>query len=235
MILHLNQHPTLLLSPQRPKEFGRQMIEIPANAIYEVVKSPKAICSTNAILRKDRSSSTKKCLLIDRDGTLIEHIPYLNHFSKVKFVPEIVQIVICANSNSIPVYIVSNQAGVAHGLFSESDLMTLNLQILNFLLVTHKAFVDGVLCCVSHPKPKGPAKGIVCNCRKPKPGLLLAAISECGSSPSLAGMLGDVESDIAAGLSAGLKYTWNVSKISRSRVLTEVKNWMSEGLVEPCS
>ena len=132
-----------------------------------------------------------------------------------------------ANRDFIPVFIVSNQAGVAHGYFTELDLMNLNLKILDFLGQKYDVYVDGVLCCISHPRPRIASNVNVCTCRKPEPGLLLAAIREAGVVRARTGILGDSDIDISAGMNAGLGYTWKMASTNRAQVRDSILNWMS--------
>lgn len=194
---------------------------------YDLKEQPSGICSSHIILRSERNTMNSKCLLIDRDGTLIEHIPYLIKFEKVFFIAEVVEVIRRANKELIPVFIVSNQAGVAHGYFTELDLMNLNLEILNALNRIHEVYVDGILCCTSHPAPKIVSNARVCSCRKPEPGLLLAAIGEAGVVREKTGILGDSDSDVSAGVNAKLGYTWKMSTTNRAQVKDSITNWMS--------
>ena len=196
-------------------------------AEYYLRTAPVTICSKQMIIRREKTISDSKCLLIDRDGTLVEHVPYLIDFEKVSFILEIIDVIRQANKDLIPVFIVSNQAGVAHGYFTEVELMNLNLNIVDALDQNHDVYVDGVLCCTSHPSPKIASNGNVCSCRKPGPGLLLAAIREAGVSNIKTGILGDSDIDISAGVNAGLGYTWKVSKSNRAQVRDSILNWMS--------
>jgi D,D-heptose 1,7-bisphosphate phosphatase len=196
---------------------------------YLLRDAPSSMCASKLILRSQKGPITSKCLLIDRDGTLVEHIPYLINPSDVVFIKEVIEMIRVANSKAIPVYIVTNQAGVNHGFFDEIQLAELNFEILNDLLDDHQVYVDGIFWCISHPTPKNKRKGQLCDCRKPHPGLLLEAMQEARIDSNVTGMVGDSESDISAAINAGLKYTWLVSKTNREQVKESVINWLSRG------
>ena len=197
--------------------------------LYECIEAPASLCSNLVIVNRTRSNSYRKCLLVDRDGTLIEYSPYLIDFLQVRLVSEIVEVIKFANEIQIPVYIVSNQAGVAHGYFTELELLSLNSQILRLMYQDYGAYVDGVFCCTSHPKPNNGGIGKLCKCRKPEPGLLNAAINQSEAQPLMAGLLGDTDSDVTAALNAGLKYTWLVTPTNRCQVKNSVMDWLSGG------
>jgi len=194
---------------------------------YYLRDAPVTICSKQIILINQKTISDTRCLLIDRDGTLVEHVPYLIDFEKVSFIPEVIEVLRQANRDFVPVYIVSNQAGVSHGYFTELDLVNLNLKILHALDQNYNVFVDGVLCCTSHPLPKVARNGNTCSCRKPEPGLLLAAIREAGVVRMRTGILGDSDIDVSAGVNAGLGYTWKMSTTNRAHVRDSILSWMS--------
>ena len=199
------------------------------NQTYQLWNAPSSMCASTLILRSRKESVGSKCLLIDRDGTLVEHIPYLIHPSDVVFIPEAIEVIRVANSKAIPVYVVTNQAGVNHGFFNEKQLSEMNFKILRALLDDHQVYVDGIFWCISHPNPKNERKGQLCDCRKPQPGLLLEAMQEAGLDSNFTGMLGDSESDISAAINAGLKYTWLVSETNREQVKESVINWLTRG------
>jgi D-glycero-D-manno-heptose 1,7-bisphosphate phosphatase len=194
---------------------------------YYLRDAPVTICSKQIILINQKTISNTRCLLIDRDGTLVEHVPYLIDFEKVSFIPEVIEVLRQANRDFVPVYIVSNQAGVSHGYFTELDLVNLNLKILHALDQNYNVFVDGVLCCTSHPLPKVASNANTCSCRKPEPGLLLAAILEAGVVRLRTGILGDSDIDVSAGVNAGLGYTWKMSTTNRAQVRDSILSWMS--------
>ena len=154
----------------------------------------------------------------------------MNDYSKVIFIQEILEIIKFANLKSIPIYIVTNQAGVAHGYFDEDSLINFSIGLLDSLYEMYGIYVDGLYYCKSHPEPKSGGIGKICKCRKPAPGLLSAAIIDSGGVQDKVGIVGDSDLDVAAGINAGLKYNWLVSETNRAAIQNEVLNWMSEGL-----
>jgi D-glycero-D-manno-heptose 1,7-bisphosphate phosphatase len=142
-------------------------------------------------------SRTEWGVLLDRDGTIIEEIGYISDPSKVKLLGDAASSIAGLNQKGIPVAVVSNQAGVARGLFTVEDIEKVN-QRLRELLASHGASLDGVYYCGHHPD-----YDIECDCRKPRPGLLVKAAAEMSIDLSRSFMVGDKLTDIQAGKAAG--------------------------------
>ena len=104
--------------------------------------------------------------------------------------------------------VVTNQAGVARGYYTEEDVKILH-QYMNQLLEKEGAEIDAFYYCPHHPhkgyKGEVPELKIECDCRKPKPGMLLKAADDYNIDLSQSYMIGDGENDIKAGLAAGCK------------------------------
>jgi len=95
--------------------------------------------------------------------------------------------------------VVTNQSGVARGMYAESDIHAVHAEIQRRLAADGVA-IDAFYYCVHHPKYTGE-----CACRKPQPGMLLAACRELGIDPSASFMVGDRPGDIGAGRAAGCR------------------------------
>jgi D-glycero-D-manno-heptose 1,7-bisphosphate phosphatase len=136
-------------------------------------------------------------VFVDRDGTVIEETGYLSDPDKVKVLHNASQALGRLNRMGVPVIVISNQSGVARGMFTVEDVERVN-QRMRDLLATEGAFVDAIYFCTHHPD-----YDIECDCRKPRPGLLIAASNELGISLSQSFMVGDKLIDIQAGKAAG--------------------------------
>ena len=97
---------------------------------------------------------------------------------------------------------VTNQAGVARGYFSEETLHAANRRMVGEL-EAGGARLDGLYVCMHHPREGQPPYRADCDCRKPRPGLLTRAAAELGLDLRASVMVGDKLSDVAAGQSAG--------------------------------
>jgi D-glycero-D-manno-heptose 1,7-bisphosphate phosphatase len=136
-------------------------------------------------------------VFVDRDGTVIEELGYLSDPDKVKLVPGAARSLSKLNQRGIPVVIISNQAGVARGMFTMEDLERVSERVMQ-LLVAGGAFVDAAYYCPHHPDFDRE-----CDCRKPGPGLLRKASLELGISLKQSFMIGDRLTDMQAGKAAG--------------------------------
>jgi len=148
-------------------------------------------------VRRKQLSREKWAVFLDRDGTIIEETGYISDPEKVTLLVNVASSIARLNRKRVPVVVISNQAGVARGLFSVEDIETVN-QKLRELLAVHGASLDAIYYCVHHPD-----YDVECDCRKPKPGLLLKAAEEHDIDLARSFMIGDKLTDIQAGRAAG--------------------------------
>jgi len=139
---------------------------------------------------------------MDRDGCLIEEVGYLNHPSRVRILPRSAAAVSRLNAAGIPALMATNQAGIARGYFSAETLAEINAEVVR-QLEREGARLDGLYVCTHHPTAGSPPYRQLCECRKPKPGLLHRAAGELGLDLSRSVMVGDKPSDVEAGQAAG--------------------------------
>ncbi len=134
-----------------------------------------------------------KAIFLDRDGTVIEEVNYLNSFEKLKIFPfSKTSIKILKNLN-FKIFLITNQSGVARGYFSEEFVIKINSYLCD------KLNIDDFFYCPHHPDEN-------CDCRKPKIGMILNAkkkYPEIELNKSY--IIGDKEIDVITGKNAGLK------------------------------
>lgn len=100
--------------------------------------------------------------------------------------------------------VVTNQPAVAKGQAEPADVEAVQAEVMG-RLAGQGVTVDTVRMCLHHPEGRpGHPLSVACACRKPAPGMLLSALAELGADPRSSWMVGDSDSDVAAGLSAGL-------------------------------
>ena len=101
--------------------------------------------------------------------------------------------------------IVSNQAAVARGLLTEGELAALHGAILDEIVASGGPRLDAVYYCPHHPEAVLPEYRVACQCRKPRPGMIVQAAAEHGLDLPASFLVGDRLSDIAAGAAAGCR------------------------------
>lgn len=144
----------------------------------------------------------KKAVFLDRDGTINEEREYLYKVEECRFLPGVKEAVKRLNSAGYLVIVVTNQSGIARGYYTESDLERLH-HYMTEEFTDSGARVDGWYYCPHHPE--FPAGEAACDCRKPLPGMLLAASGELGIDLSSSWMVGDKSADMEAGIAAGCR------------------------------
>lgn len=145
-----------------------------------------------------------KAVALDRDGTLIEHIPYLCHVKDVQILPTVIDALMLLKDHHIDLFIVTNQSGIGRGLFSELQYRQVE-SYLDRLFSSHGISIKKVYFCPYHPDHGVGDYKIDSNDRKPKPGMLLKLMSEFNFQPDDIIMIGDNAVDIKAGHNAGVR------------------------------
>jgi len=147
---------------------------------------------------------TRAAVFLDRDGVVIEEVNYLSSPSQVRLLDGAAEAIARLNRLAIPVVVVTNQAGVAHGHFPQSRIDEVHRH-LDALLAEHGARVDCYEYCPHHPAAAMADYRVACECRKPAPGMLLRAAAACGLDLGRSWLVGDKLSDLEAGLRAGCR------------------------------
>jgi D-glycero-D-manno-heptose 1,7-bisphosphate phosphatase len=148
----------------------------------------------------------KGLILLDRDGVICEEKHFLSKKEDFELIPRVGEAIKLLNENGYRVAVVTNQAGIARGMFSEGILKDIH-DLMENMLKEFGAWVDKIYYCPHHPKAGvNPEYTRVCECRKPQPGMLLQAKKDFGLEDlSESYMIGDRTGDIKAGNLAGCK------------------------------
>jgi len=146
----------------------------------------------------------RSAVFIDRDGTLTEEVGYVNHPRRLRVLPRSAEAIRRLNGVGIAAVVVTNQAGIARGYFSEEVLTAVNASLVS-QLKEEGAHLDGIYVCPHHPTEGEPPYRMVCDCRKPRPGLLLRAASELGLDLGRSTLVGDKPSDLVAAGAVGAR------------------------------
>ncbi len=143
-------------------------------------------------------------LFLDRDGVIIEEVNYLAEVGQVRLLDGAAEAIARVNRAGIPVVVVTNQAGVARGLFPEERVHEVHRHLLS-LLRSRGAEVDAFYHCPHHPTAGQGSYRRECACRKPRPGLLLRAAADLALELGRSVLVGDKVSDLEAGAAAGCR------------------------------
>lgn len=152
-------------------------------------------------------STGSRALFLDRDGVVNINHGYVHRAEDTDWVPGIFELCGAARAHGFALVVVTNQAGIARGLYSEAEFM-------DYTRWVHAEFARrgvpllATYYCPHHPDAGVGVYGIVCTCRKPEPGMILRAADDLGLALHESILIGDQPSDIAAVTSAGVGARW---------------------------
>jgi D-glycero-D-manno-heptose 1,7-bisphosphate phosphatase len=141
-----------------------------------------------------------KAVFLDRDSTIIAGIPKydrVDSVDKVELLPHTLQALQELSLLDYKVFIVTNQAGIAEGRIGDAEFITIHHKVLELVAPSGIRIEQTYVC------PHGENDG--CECRKPKPKLLLDAAAQHGIDLQQSWMVGDRETDVLAGINAGTR------------------------------
>lgn len=141
-------------------------------------------------------------VFMDRDGTINEEVSFLNRMEQLRLYPQTYEAIRMINASGMKAVVVTNQSGIARGYFTEDFVRSVHERI-NGMLRAEGAHIDGFYVCPHHPVYGNGIYKQHCNCRKPKPGMLLQAAEEMNIDLTRSYMIGDMLKDIEAGKKAG--------------------------------
>ena len=141
---------------------------------------------------------SRPAVFLDRDGTLLEEAGYLDRLERLVFFPYSVDAVRLLNRANLTVVVVTNQAGIARGIFKEAFVDEAHKHIAA-RLAAGGARVDGFYYCPHHPEAVIEQYRKSCECRKPQPGLLRQAANDLDLALDRSFVVGDRWHDLEAG------------------------------------
>jgi histidinol-phosphate phosphatase family protein len=145
-----------------------------------------------------------QAVFLDKDGTLIEDLPFNVDPDLIRLAPQAGAALRLLHEGGYALFVVSNQSGIARGLFSERAMILVQ-QRLRRLLRDEGVELDGFYYCPHHPQGQVARYAVQCACRKPMPGMLHEAARENGIALEQSWMIGDILHDIEAGSRAGCR------------------------------
>ena len=162
----------------------------------------------DGIVAGNNLKKKQKAIFLDRDGTINKYVGFLRNIDEFKLIDGVAEAIKKINNSGYLAIVVTNQPVIARGEITLENLDEIHKKM-ETLLGLDGAYLDGIYFCPHHPHSgyEGEVKKfkIDCECRKPKPGLLLKAAEDFNIELSECWMIGDGENDIAAGVAAGCK------------------------------
>lgn len=153
-------------------------------------------------------SNKQKAIFLDRDGTINKYVGFLRNINDFVLIDGVAEAIKEINTSGYLAVIVTNQPVIARGEVTYEELNEIHNKM-ETILGNEGAYLDAIYYCPHHPDSgfDGEIKElkIDCDCRKPKPGLLLKAAEELNIDLSQSWMIGDSKNDIMAGKNAGCK------------------------------
>jgi D-glycero-D-manno-heptose 1,7-bisphosphate phosphatase len=148
--------------------------------------------------------ASRPAVFIDRDGTLTDEVGYVNHPTRLRLLPRSAEAVRRLNAAGVAAVVATNQAGLARGYFSKDVLEAVNGRLVD-LLAREGARLDGLYVCPHHPTEGEPPFRADCDCRKPRPGLLLRAAADLDLDLAGSVVVGDKPTDLAVARPVGAR------------------------------
>lgn len=145
-----------------------------------------------------------KAVFLDKDGTLIEDVPYNVDPDRMVLTPGAALGLSMLHRAGYQLVVITNQSGVARGYFPELAIAIVESH-LRALLATMGVPLAGFYYCPHHPDGTVTPYAIACNCRKPAPGLLLQAAVDLDIDLAQSWFIGDILNDVEAGRTAGCR------------------------------
>lgn len=162
----------------------------------------------NGVCRQKNLKNKQKCIFLDRDGTINKYVGFLTNYEQMELLNHAAEALQMVNESEYLAIVVSNQPVIARGECSFEELEKIHNRMYT-LLGKAGAYVDGLYFCPHHPDHgfEGEIKKfkIRCRCRKPDIGLFEQAAEDFNIDLSCSWMIGDMTTDIQAGINAGLK------------------------------
>lgn len=160
----------------------------------------------NGVVKAKNLSQPQKAIFLDRDGTINKYVGFLRDIDEFELIADVAEAIKRINESGYLCIVVTNQPVIARGEVKVEELELIHNKM-ETLLGQKGAYIDGLYYCPHHPH-KGyegeiPELKFDCDCRKPKPGMLIQAAKDFNIDLGLSWMIGDGENDVKAGINAG--------------------------------
>lgn len=162
----------------------------------------------NGVVQAKNLHNKQKAIFLDRDGVINKHIGFLRHIDDFELIEGVSDAIRLINQSGYLAIVVTNQPVIARGEVTWDELYEIHRKM-ETLLGKDGAYIDGLYICPHHPdkgfEGERPEYKFDCDCRKPKPGLLLQATKDFNIDFSQSYMIGDSSTDVKAGQNAGCR------------------------------
>lgn len=180
----------------------------------------------NGVVQARNLKNKQKAIFLDRDGTINKYVGFLRNIDDFELIDGVAEAIKKINQSSYLAIVVTNQPVIARGEVSWEELNDIHKKM-ETLLGKDGAYIDGIYICPHHPDKGFDGERLeykfYCDCRKPKPGLLLQAARDFNIDLSESYMIGDSERDVEAGKAAGCKESVKIETNSSQALLNAVK------------
>lgn len=167
----------------------------------------------NGVVQAKNLHNRQKAIFLDRDGTINKYVGFLRNIDDFELIEGVSDAIKLINQSGYLAIVVTNQPVIARGEVTWEELHEIHKKM-ETLLGKDGAYIDGNYICPHHPdkgfEGERPEYKFDCDCRKPKPGLLLQAAEDFNIDLSQSFMIGDSENDIEAGKNAGCKQSFMI-------------------------
>ena len=162
-----------------------------------------------AMMAKSASSAitARRAAFIDRDGVLNQDLGYVHRWRDFRWLPGAISALAALQQQGFALVVVTNQSGIGRGMYTEAAVDALHGHMREALREQGVALTD-ICVCPHHPQALLPQYRQLCDCRKPRPRMILRAAREHGLQLAGSRLFGDKPSDIQAGRAAGVGCCW---------------------------
>lgn len=177
----------------------------------------------NGVVQAKNLTNKQKAIFLDRDGTINKYVGFLRNIDDFELIEGVAEAIKLINQSGYLAIVVTNQPVIARGEVTWGELNEIHKKMAT-LLGKEGAYVDGIYICPHHPdkgfEGERPEYKIDCDCRKPKPGLLLQAAKDFNIDLSESYMIGDSHRDVEAGENAGVKKSILIKENNENAMLS---------------
>lgn len=180
----------------------------------------------NGVVQAKNLTNKQKAIFLDRDGTINKYVGFLRNIDDFELIEGVAEAIKLINQSGYLAIVVTNQPVIARGEVTWDELNEIHKKMAT-LLGKEGAYVDGIYICPHHPdkgfEGERPEYKIDCDCRKPKPGLLLQAAKDFNIDLSESYMIGDSRRDVEAGENAGVKKSIRVAENCEYSLVNKIR------------